>query len=228
MNTQQSRYLAGDGIRANPDTRCPATHTVAFTDGPNTASVTGGRKRLPAALAAMLLAVSMTQIGCSHKDGDEYGEPVVKKCKASVIFEEVIVIRETDAAPINDKWDIEAQVLPQFPPNAGAFTKIANGVVGNQGVRLVRNFVFGPKILGPKDQRYNISVLVKAKELDPQQENRGADDVPLLGPQQFEIRNMLCPNDNMATYKFKQAVVDPINRQEVGQVEYSIRIDLDP
>ena len=169
----------------------------------------------------------MMQIGCTGKDNEEKGYKV-PQCKASVIFEEVIVIRETDAAPINDKWDIEAQVIPQFPPNAGAFTKIANGVLGNQGVRLVQNFVFGPRVLGPKDQRYNITILVKAKELDPQQENRGQDDEPLLGAQQFEIRNMLCPNDNMARYKFKQAVVDPNNRQEVGQVEYTIRIDLDP
>ncbi len=213
MNTEQDSNQSNQKILLSPE-RIFAGRSI-------------GKERVSVFRVFLLFTMVLMLLGCNGKDKEVKKKPK-QDCKASVIFEEVIVIRDTDPAPINDKWDIEAQVLPQFPPNPGAFTKIANGQAGDQGVRLVQNFVFGPKVLGPKDQRYNITILVKAKELDPKNENRGQDDVPLLGPQQFEIRNMLCPNDNMARYKFKQTVVDPNNIQEIGQVEYSIRVDLDP
>jgi len=181
-----------------------------------------------------LLLGALAQLGCPdarQQEGKKKQEEP-RQCTASVVFEEIIVTQDTDPAPINDRWTIEAQVLPQFPPNPGNFTTIVNGVAADQGGRLIgpqggQPFTFGPKILGPKDQRYDLHVLIKSKESDPAQENRGQDDAaPFM--QQFEIRNILCPNDAQARYKFKDAVVDPQNGAERGQLEFTLRIDLDP
>ena len=92
---------------------------------------------------------------------------------------------------------------------------------------MAQPFVFGPKVLGKKNQRYSLQILTRGKELDPPAEARGQDDVSIR-PQQFEIRDMLCPNDANVTYKFKQLFVDPNNLAELGEVEYNIQVDLDP
>lgn len=177
--------------------------------------------------------------GCDFENGDsskaeqsptQQEVAVRDSCRASVIFEEIIIIKDTDPPQVNDQWTIRAEVIPGFPPNPNQRTTIVNNVVGDQGSHLLGpppnapTFTFGPKLLGLKDNRYDLKIVIEITEHDP----NGRDDIQLLGPQLFEIDNMLCPNDREASYKFKETVVDPQNIAETGHIELRLRIDLDP
>lgn len=177
------------------------------------------RRFAPVPLLALL-----TLAACDPPE-EEPQPPPAAQCSATVTVNEVIVTRDTDPAPVVDTWTVEAQVLPAFPPNPGAFTTLANGAAGDQGARIVRNAAFGPKVLGPPG-RYTLKVLVKATELDPPAENRGTDDTPVFGPQLFEMVNLDCPGASGSQFKFKQTVVDSTSRAEAGEVEYVLQVDM--
>jgi len=176
----------------------------------------------------------LTLMGCPK----EYGKPdgyAGKDCTATITFEEIVVIRDTDPN-ILDTWEVEASIAPQMPPmpNAGAFVAIIPPATpGDQGARLLQRgvpgvpppFTFGPIVLGPKGQRYDIIISTRGNEIDPP--GAGVNDTDPLGAQQFELRQLLCPSDAQVRYKYKQAFIEAATG-EVGVLEYTIRVFLDP
>ncbi len=181
-------------------------------------------------LGPLLLAL----LGCPKPYGNHEGEKV-KDCTATITFEEVIVIRDTDPN-IGDTWQLEASIAPQFPPmpQAGAFVPIIpQATPGDQGMRLIQRgaagipppFQFGPLVLGPKGQRYDIIISTRGNEIDPP--GAGGNDSDPLGVQQFELRQLFCPSDTQVRYKYKQAFTDAATG-EVGVLEYTIQVFLDP
>lgn len=182
------------------------------------------------AIALLLL----TLMGCSKENGKPGGYEG-KDCTATVTFEEIIVIRDTDPN-ILDTWAVEASIAPPMPPmpNAGAFVAIIPPATpGDQGARLLQRgvpgvpppFTFGPVVLGPKGQRYNITISTRGNEIDPP--GAGVNDTDPLGAQQFELRQLLCPSDAQVHYKYKQAFIEAATG-EVGVLEYTIQVLLDP
>lgn len=173
-------------------------------------------------------------IGCQQQQEDLKRVPP-KNCMAIVTFEEIIVIKETDR--FLDTWNVEVSIAPTLAPmqNAGQWIKIVNNVGGDRGARLItddRNgfpavnapFIFGPTSLGPKNTSYSLKILVKSEEIDGDT-TRVQYDIT-LSAQQIEYPNRMCPSDDIVM-KFKQDVVD-LSTGEMGQLEFRVRVKLDP
>jgi hypothetical protein len=147
-------------------------------------------------------------------------------CRVMITVEEVIVIKETDPAPVKDSWNLSVRLN-------GVPFQIFNGVGGDQGDRLVTDNPGFPGVLGPqqrgpvvlglKNNRYSYHLTFEAEENDPP--GVVPNDRSTNGD--IEILDKPCPGDDIHQ-KIKVDVIDPSNGNERGQLEIRFKIVMDP